>query len=100
MAYQEAAIANVLNGIIDSLEEARSSALGIGESDDVYIEKNEIDSDVADYMDGPDSALVVLESRITYLVDVISEEIDNLRSLMETLKGLKKGASYERTLEG
>jgi hypothetical protein len=100
MAHKEEAITKVLNSIIDSLEEARSSALGVGESDDFYIETNNIDSDVADYIEGPDSALVVLESRINYLVDVISEEIDNLRNLIETLKELKKGASYERSLQG
>jgi hypothetical protein len=84
MVLKQEVLAEVLEGIIDRLDEARSSALLSGGS--VDFESVELDPDISDDTDTIEAAVLEYESRMDELTQVLGEEIDNLRRLLENLE--------------
>jgi hypothetical protein len=86
MTSQQKVLANTLAGIIDRLDEARISALQTRDLDDVGFESGDLDSDVADDADRMEAAVLQYENKMYDLTQVLGEELDNLRGLLEALE--------------
>ena len=84
MVLKQKMLAEVLEGIIDRLDEARSSALL--SSGSVDFESVELDPDISDDADTIEAAVLEYEGRMDELTQVLGEEIDNLRRLLENLE--------------
>jgi hypothetical protein len=84
MVVKQEVLAEVLEGIIDRLDEARNSALLSGGS--VDFESVELDPDISDETDTIEAAVLEYEGRMDELTQVLGEEIDNLRRLLENLE--------------
>jgi hypothetical protein len=86
MTLKKMDIAREMEGIIDRLDEARSSALLIGDVSETGFQDSDIDAEMAEEIEGTDAALLVAENRIDELAQVMGEEIENLRRLLEILE--------------
>jgi hypothetical protein len=86
MTSQQKVLANTLAGIIDRLDEARSSALQTRDLDDVGFEGGDLDSDMSDDADRMEAAVLQYENKMYDLTQVLGEELDNLRGLLEALE--------------
>jgi len=86
VALNEKELAGELEGIIDRLEEARSKALMIRDLGEMDLQGSNLDADMAEEIEGIEAALLVAESQIDEVEQVIGEEIDSLRSLLEGIE--------------
>lgn len=86
MALKKEKIAREMECIIDRLDEARSSALLIGDVDETDFQNRDVDAEMAEEIGGTDAALLVAENRIDELAQLMGEEIENLRRLLEILE--------------
>ena len=82
MALKNEGITMELDAIISSLEDARDNAIQLLGSQDVGLQGNDLDADEAHDLEGAESALLVAEQHIEEMAQAVSEEIDNLRSLL------------------
>mgnify|MGYP000541348252 CR=1 FL=1 len=82
MALKKEGITMELEAIIISLEDARDNAIELLGSQDVGLQGNDLDADVAHDIEGAESAFLVAEQQIEKMTQAVSEEIDNLRSLL------------------
>lgn len=83
---EPAALTQALAEIIERLEEARSNALVIRDADDFYHEDLDLDSPVVDNVEGLEAAILDFESRMQELTQVLGEELDSLRGILEVLE--------------
>jgi vacuolar-type H+-ATPase subunit I/STV1 len=86
MALKKMEMAREMEGIIDSLDEARNRALLIDDVSETDFQDSDIDSEMAEEIEGTDAALLIAENRIDELAQVMGEEIENLRRLLEILE--------------
>ena len=88
MALKRREIAREMEGIIDRLDEARSSALLIGDVSETGFQDADLYGDMAmaGDIEGPEAALLVAENRIDELAQLMGEEIENLRRLLDILE--------------
>jgi len=74
-----------LEGVISRLEDARDNAIDLLGSRDVELQSDDLDADVAHDIEGAESAFLVAEQQIDEMTQMMSEEIDNLRSVLEKI---------------
>lgn len=86
MPLERMELAREMEGIIDRLDEARRNALLIGDISDTDFQDSDIDAEMAEEIEGTDAALFIAENRIDELAQVMGEEIENLRRLLETME--------------
>ena len=82
MALKNEGITMELEAIISSLEDARDNAIELLSSQDVGLQGDDLDAHVAHDIEGAESAFLVAEQQIEEMTQAVSEEIDNLRSLL------------------
>jgi|GEM_PF-4206583 len=82
MALKNERITMELEGIISRLEDARDNTIDLLGSQDVGLQGNDLDADVAYDIEGAESAFLVAEKQIEEMTQAVSDEIDNLRSLL------------------
>jgi hypothetical protein len=82
MALKKEGITMELEAIISSLEDARDNAIELLGSQNVGLQGDDLDADVAHDIEGAESAFLVAEQQIEEMTQAVSEEIDNLRSLL------------------
>ena len=82
MALKKNGISMELEGVISRLEDARDNAIELLGSRDVELQSYDLDADVAHDIEGAESAFLVAEQQVNAMTQVMSEEIDNLRSLL------------------
>ena len=82
MALKKNRISMELEGVISRLEDARDNAIELLGSRDVELQSDDLDADVAHDIEGAESAFLVAEQQVNAMTQVMSEEIDNLRSLL------------------
>lgn len=82
MALKKNGIPMELEGVISRLEDARDNAIELLGSRDVELQSDDLDADVAHDIEGAESAFLVAELQVNAMTQVMSEEIDNLRSLL------------------
>ena len=75
-----------LEAIISSLEDARDNAIELLGSQDVGLQGDDLDANVAHDIEGAESAFLVAEQQIEVMTQAMSEEIDNLRSLLKKIQ--------------
>ena len=86
MALNKMGLTKEIEGIIDRLEEARSNALVVGgDLSEMGFRGSDLDSDIIDDIEGAEAALLVAENRLDQVIQVMDEEIDNLRKLIEAI---------------
>lgn len=71
---------------VNRLEQARSNTIGLHDSGDARLESIDAFAEVSADIDGIEAALLIAESRIDELAQVLGEEIDNLRELIESIE--------------
>lgn len=88
MTIKKAELAAKLEGIIDRLEDLISEGSIVRESDDVDYDSNDfaMEGDPADEMGATDSALLIMETQLSEIVQVVGEEVDNLRRILENME--------------
>lgn len=86
MALKKLEMAREIEGVIDRLDEARRSALLIGDISETDFQDSDIDAEMAEEIEGTDAALLIAENRIDELAQLMGEEIENLRRLLEVLE--------------
>ena len=55
------------------------------------LQSDDLDAEIAHDIEGAESAFLVAEQQIDEMIQVMSEEIDNLRSLLERIKENRSG---------
>jgi hypothetical protein len=68
------------------LEQARSNLIDLHDSGDAHLESIEAFAEVSAEIDGIEAALLIAESRIDELAQILGEEIDDLRKLIEKIE--------------
>lgn len=86
MALTKNGISMELKGVISRLEDVRDNAIESLGSRDVGLQDDDLDADVAHDIEGAESAFLVAEQQIDEMTQAMSEEIDNLRSLLEKVE--------------
>jgi hypothetical protein len=86
VALNEKELAEEIEGIIDRLEEARSKTSMIRDLSEMDLQSSSLDSEIAEEMEGMEAALLIAESKMDEVDQVIGEEIDNLRGILESIE--------------
>ena len=88
MSIKNSEILRVLSDSINSLEEMYANATLLPDSEGIGNRDDDLDSllDEADDLEGAEAALMIAESRIEEITQVLGEEIENLRTLMEKIE--------------
>jgi hypothetical protein len=86
MTLNKEALIKELEESVNRLEQARSDALMMYHSSDLRFQSTDPDPEVADEIEGVEAALLVAEGRMDELAQVLGEEIDNLRGLLEKIE--------------
>lgn len=86
MALKNKGITMELEGIISRLEDARDNTIDLIGSQDVELQGDDLDADVAHDIEGAESAFLVAEQQIEEMTQAVNEEIDNLRSLLKKIE--------------
>jgi hypothetical protein len=86
MASDQETFTRALEEIIDRLDEARSDALITRDADSLDLEALELSDDMSANADSIENAVLEYEGRIDELTQVLGEEIDNLRRLLENME--------------
>lgn len=91
MTITEAEVAVKLEGIINRLEDLISEGSIIHDPDDVDYDSDELamDPDIADETGGVDSALLIMERQLNDIIQVVGEEVDNLRRILERMEDFR-----------
>ncbi|MFC1533516.1 hypothetical protein ACFL7M_09160 [Thermodesulfobacteriota bacterium] len=85
MTTKKDEIIKALEDSIIRLEEVFTSVALISDTDGIEI-KGDSPLDVADDIEGAEAALMIAESRIEEMTQVLGEAIENLRTLMEKIE--------------
>ena len=72
---------------VNRLEQARSNIIELHDSRNAHLESIEAFAEVSAEIDSIGAALLIDETRIDELTQVLGEEIDNLRELIEKIDG-------------
>jgi hypothetical protein len=72
---------------VNRLEQARSNIIELHDSRNAHLESIEAFAEVSAEIDGIGAALLIDETRIDELAQVLGEEIDHLRELIEKIDG-------------
>lgn len=86
MTLKKEALIKELEESVNRLEQARSNNLKIHDSSDARLESLDVFAEVSAEIDGIEAALLIAESRIDEITQVLSEEIDNLRGLLAKIE--------------
>ena len=86
MALDAKELAVEIEGIIDRLEEARSKTIMIRDLDEMDLESSGLDSEIDEEAEGMEAALLIAGNKMDEVEQAIGEEIDNLRSLLESIE--------------
>jgi hypothetical protein len=86
VALNEKELAEEIEGIIDRLEEARSKTSMIRDLSEIDLQSSSLDSEIAEDMEGMEAALLIAENKMDEVEQVIGEEIDNLRGILESIE--------------
>jgi hypothetical protein len=86
MALKEEVFAKALEGIIDRLDEAKTNALIPRDTSSADFEGIDEGNNRKGDTEEIEEAIFELESRIDELTQVMEEEIDNLRTVLENLE--------------
>lgn len=86
MTFKKEKLIKELEGSVNRLEQVRSNTLELHDSRDAHLESIEAFAEVLAEIDGIEAALLIAESRIDELAQVLGEEIDNLRKLIEKIE--------------
>ena len=88
MTINKEEILEALEESIERLEETLTSSTLTSDSDDMEFKGDSLDpsGDITNNIDGAEAALIIAESRIEEMTQVLSEEIDSLRTLMEKVE--------------
>ena len=89
MVTKEKEIKLELEEIIIRLEETRNNALEMRESNEMGLQVNEFNGNYEEDMESVESAFFEFGNFIDEIIQVISEELDNLRNLLERMDGPK-----------
>ena len=87
MSLKKEDLIKELEESVNRLEQARSNIIELHDSGDAHLESIEAFAEVSAEIDGIEAALLIAESRIDELAQVLSEEIENLRDLLEKIEG-------------
>jgi hypothetical protein len=85
MTLKKEALMRGLEESVNRLEQARNNTLGIQDSGGARLEGIAAFAEVSADIDGIEAALLIAESRIDELAQVLDEEIDNLRGLLQKI---------------
>lgn len=86
MVLKEEVLAKALEGIIERLDEARNSALLTRDTGSLDFGNIELDPDMSGNVDSVEAAILEYEGRMDELMQILGEEIDNLRRLLENIE--------------
>jgi GTP-binding protein EngB required for normal cell division len=86
VALNEKELAEEIEGIIDRLEEARSKTSMIRDLSEIDLPSSSLDSEIAEEIEGMEAALLIAENKMDEVEQVIGEEIDNLRGILESIE--------------
>lgn len=86
MAIEREDIVNGLEEIILRLEETRNDALEFRDSSDMGFHDSGFDSEMSEVMERAEAAFFEAGNCIDELIQVIGEEIDNLRGIVANLE--------------
>jgi hypothetical protein len=86
MTLKKEILIKELEESVNRLEQARSNTLELQHSGDAHLESIEAFAEVSAEIDGIEAALLIAETRIDELAQVLGEEIDNLRELIERIE--------------
>ncbi|MGD8228796.1 MAG: hypothetical protein PVH82_19580 [Desulfobacteraceae bacterium] len=86
MTLRKEMLIKELEESVNRLEQARSNTIGLHDSGDARLESIDAFAEVSADIDGIEAALLIAESRIDELAQVLGEEIDNLRELIESIE--------------
>lgn len=86
MSLNEKELAREIEGIIERLEEARSKTLMILDLGEVDLQSSSMDSEISEEIEGMEAALLIAENKMDEVEQVIGEEIDNLRFILESIE--------------
>jgi len=86
MIINKKEIAKILEGIAERLDEAVTEASIIDVDDEAGYREVDYDVDMDDDADQIESEIINTENRINEIKLVLSEEIDNIRRLVEVLE--------------
>jgi len=87
MTLKKEALIKELQESVNRLEQARSNILKIYDSGHARLENIDAFAEESEGMiDGIEAALLIVESRIEELAQVLGEEIDNLGGLLEKIE--------------
>jgi hypothetical protein len=73
---------------VNRLKQARSNIIELHDSRNAHLESIEAFAEVSAEIDGIGTALLIDETRIDKLTQVLGEEIDNLRELIDKIEGV------------
>jgi hypothetical protein len=71
---------------VNRLKQARSNIIELHDSRNAHLESIEAFAEVSAEIDGIGTALLIDETRIDKLTQVLGEEIDNLRELIDKIE--------------
>jgi hypothetical protein len=86
VSLNEKELAREIEGIIERLEEARSKTLMILDLGEVDLQSSSMDSEISEEIEGMEAALLIAENKMDEVEQVIGEEIDNLRFILESIE--------------
>jgi len=79
-------IVKILEGIVERLDEVVTDTTLIDTDDQGDYEEEDYFTDIEDNRDRLESAQIITDSRINKITQVVSEEIDNIRKLVELIE--------------
>jgi hypothetical protein len=82
----EKELAIEIEGIIERLEEARSKTLMIRDLSEMDLQTSSLDPEISEEIEGMEAALLIAENKMDEVEQVIGEEIDNLRGILESIE--------------
>jgi hypothetical protein len=86
MTLKKEALKKELEESVNRLEQARKNSIGIHDSGDARLESIDAFAEESAEIDGVEAALLIAVSRIDELAQVLGEEIDNLRGLLDKIQ--------------
>ena len=75
--------------ITSRLEETRNSALEMRSSDGIGVQDSDLDSGYTEDLENMESSIFQFESFIDDIIQIMGEEIENLRTLVEKIDSTK-----------
>ena len=78
-------IVKILEGIVERLDEVVTDTALIDIDDRVDYEEEDYSTDIEDNRDRLEAAHIITDSRINEITQVVNEEIDNIRKLVEII---------------